>query len=57
MICIPAEIKIDNKSIIAQMERVTEAQRVFENEMYKLRQLMMNTQVEEKRDSEESPKS
>ncbi len=51
MICIPADIKVDDKSIIAQMERVTEAQRVFENEMDKLRSLLMKTQVKEKGDS------
>jgi hypothetical protein len=51
MICIPADIKVDDKSIIAQMERVTEAQRVLENEMSKLRGLLMNTQVKEKGDS------
>ena len=56
MICIPADIKIDDKSIIAQIDRVMEAQREFESETYKLRQLLMNTQVKEKRDSEESPK-
>lgn len=51
MICIPADIKADDKSIIAQMERVTEEQRVLENEMSKLRGLLMNTQVKEKGDS------
>lgn len=54
MICIPADIKVDDKSIIAQIDRVMEAQRVFENETYKLRQLLMNTQVKEKGDFEES---
>lgn len=49
MICIPADIKVDDKSIIAQIDRVIEAQRVFENETYKLRQLLTNTQVKEKR--------
>ena len=51
MICIPAEVKVDDKSIIAQMERVMEAQQVFEDEAYKLRRLLMNTQVKEKGDS------
>lgn len=56
MICVPAEIEIDDKSIIAQMERVTDAQYKLENEMDKLRKMILSTKVKEKRDSEESQK-
>ena len=56
MICIPAEIEIDDKSIIAQMERVSNAQYKLENEMNRLRQLLHATKAKEKGDSEESPK-
>lgn len=56
MVCVPAEVEIDDKSILAQMERVIEAQRKLEDEMYKLRQMLQTTKVKEKRDSEESPK-
>ena len=55
MICVPAEIEIDDKSIIAQMERVTDAQYKLENEMDALRRLIVKTKAKEKRDSEESP--
>lgn len=54
MICVPAEIRIDDKSILAQMERVTNAQRELEKEMDDLRRLIFSTKVKEKRDSEES---
>ncbi|MFG6367815.1 MAG: hypothetical protein K1W16_05220 [Lachnospiraceae bacterium] len=57
MICIPAELKIDDKSVIAQMDRVNNAQHVLENELSDLRHLLMNTQVQEKRDSEEFQKA
>ena len=36
MICVPAEIEIDDESILAQMERVKDAQGELENEMDKL---------------------
>lgn len=52
MICIPAELEIDEKSIIAQMDCVKEAQWVFEDEMNKLRQLLMSTRVKEVKDEE-----
>lgn len=57
LICIPAELKIDDKSVIAQMDRVNNAQHVLENELSDLRHLLMNTQVQEKRDSEEFQKA
>lgn len=56
MICVPAEIEIDDKSILAQMECVTDAQYKLENEMDKLRKMILSTKAKEKRDSEESPK-
>lgn len=56
MICVPAEIEIDDKSILAQMERVTDAQYRLENEMDKLRKMILSTKAKEKRDSEESLK-
>lgn len=40
MICVPVEIEIDDKSILAQMERVTDAQYKLENEMDKLRKMI-----------------
>lgn len=54
MICVPAEIEIDEESIIAQMERVTDAQYKLESEMDKLRKMILSTKVKEKGDSEES---
>ena len=57
MICVPAEIEIDDKSILAQMERVTDAQYKLENEMDKLRKMILSTKAKEKRDSEESLKN
>ncbi len=48
MICVPAEMEIDDKSIIAQMERVKDAQYKLENEMIELRHLLMGTKVKEK---------
>ncbi|WP_155961774.1 hypothetical protein [Dorea sp. AGR2135] len=57
MICVPAEIEIDDKSILAQMERVTDAQYKLENEMDKLRKMILSTKAKEKRDSEESPQN
>ena len=54
MICVPAEIEIDDKSILAQMERVTDAQYKLENEMDKLRKMILSTKVKEKGDSKES---
>lgn len=56
MICIPAEIEIDDKSILTQMERVTNAQYELENEMDKLRKMIFSTKAKEKGDSKESPK-
>lgn len=53
MICIPAEIEIDDESIIAQMERVTDAQGNLENEMDKLRKMIFSAKAREKRDSKE----
>jgi len=55
MICIPAEIEIDDKSILAQMECVTDAQYKLENEMDKLRKMILSTKAKEKGDSKESP--
>lgn len=49
MVCVPAEIEIDDKSIIAQMERVRDAQFELEREMDKLRRLLMGTKVKERR--------
>ena len=49
MICIPAEVEIDDNSIIAQMERVKEAQLKLENEMDKLRRMFVTTSVRERR--------
>lgn len=56
MICIPAEIEIDDKSILVQMECVTDAQYKLENEMDKLRKMILSTRAKERRDSKESPK-
>ena len=53
MICIPAEIEIDDMSILAQMDRVKDAQYKLEEEMSKLRKLFFSTKAKEKRDSEE----
>lgn len=48
MICIPAELHVQDKSIIAQMEKVKEAQRVCRDEMFELEKLLVNTKVMEK---------
>lgn len=56
MICLPAEMQIDEESIIAQMDRVEEAQRKYESELNKLRRMFYGVRVREKRDYEESPK-
>lgn len=48
MICVPAEIEIDDKGILAQMERVTDAQYKLENEMDKLRKMILSTKAKEK---------
>lgn len=50
MICVPAEIEIDDKSILAQMERVTDAQYKLENEMDKLRKMILSTKAKEKKE-------
>ncbi len=54
MIYITADIEIDDKSILAQMEHVKDAQCKLENEMDKLRKLIFSAKAKEKRDSEES---
>lgn len=50
MICVPAEIEIDDKSILAQMECVTDAQYKLENEMDKLRKMILSTKAKEKKE-------
>ena len=55
MLCIPAELEIDNESIVLQMQRVREAGWKLEEEMTKLRHLIDGTKVKEKGDSAESP--
>lgn len=55
MLCVPAEIEIDNESIVLQMQKVREAGWKLEEEMSKLRHLIDGTKVKEKGDSEESP--
>lgn len=55
MLCVPAEIEIDNESIVLQMQKVREAGWKLEEEMSKLRRLIDGTKVKEKGDSEESP--
>lgn len=42
------EFEIDDKSILAQMERVTDAQYKLENEMDELRKMILSTKVKEK---------
>ena len=56
LICIPAEVEIDDKSLIAQMQKVTYAQTKLENELSELRRLIFSTKVREKGDSKESPR-
>lgn len=48
MICVPAEIEIDDESILAQMERVKDAQGELENEMDKLRRMILSAKAKEK---------
>ena len=48
MICIPAEIEIDDTSIIAQMDRVKDAQYKLEEEMSKLRKLFFQRKQKKK---------
>jgi len=48
MICVPAEFQVDDASIIAQMQRVTEAMGKLDNEMWKLRTMINTTKVKEK---------
>ena len=56
MIYLQAEVEIDEKSILAQMERTEKARRELEREMDKLRNLLQSVKTKEKRDPEESPK-
>ena len=56
MICIPAEVEIDDKSLIAQMQKVIDAQAKLENELSELRRLIFNSKVKEKRDLKETPR-
>ncbi|MCI9559364.1 MAG: hypothetical protein HFG52_08970 [Lachnospiraceae bacterium] len=56
MICIPAEVEIDDKSLIAQMQKVIDAQAKLENELSELRRLIFNSKVKEKGDLKESPR-
>ena len=48
MLCVPAEIEIDNESIVLQMQKVREAGWKLEEEMSKLRHMIDGTQVREK---------
>ena len=48
MICVPAEIEINEASILAQMDRVKDAQDKLENEMSKLRRMFYGVEVKEK---------
>lgn len=56
MIYIPAEVEIDDKSLIAQMQKVIDAQAKLENELSELRRLIFNSKVKEKGDLKESPR-
>jgi len=56
LICIPAEVEIDDKSLIAQMQKVIDAQAKLENELSELRRLIFNSKVKEKGDLKESPR-
>lgn len=48
MICVPAEIEINEASILAQMDRVKDAQDKLENEMSTLRRMFYGVEVKEK---------
>lgn len=48
LLCVPAEIEIDNESIVLQMQKVREAGWKLEEEMSKLRHMIDGTQVREK---------
>lgn len=48
MVCIPAEVEIDDESLIAQMQRIVDEQRKLEYEMGKLREMIFATRVREK---------
>ncbi len=51
-----AEIELDEKGILAQIERTRKAQSKLDNELYELGKMLGKALLKEKRDSEESPK-
>lgn len=55
MLCVPAEIEIDNESIVLQMQKVREAGWKLEEEMSKLRHMIDGTKVREKGIQQGSP--
>ena len=55
LLCVPAEIEIDNESIVLQMQKVREAGWKLEEEMNKLRHMIDGTQVREKGIRQGSP--
>lgn len=50
-----ARIEIDGNGLMKQMERVEKAQRNLEEEMDKLREMLWQAKIKEKRSSEEPP--
>lgn len=50
-----AEIEVNEKGILAAVERVRKAQTVFNNALYELEKELQKTSLKEKWDSEESP--
>lgn len=51
-----AEVELDEKGILAQIERTRKAQSKLNDELYELGQMLQRTSIKEKRDSAESPK-
>ena len=49
-----AEIELDEKGILAQIERTRKAQSKLDNELCELRRMLEKASIKEKRDSEES---
>ncbi len=52
-----AQVEVDENGIIAQMQRVIDAQKVFEDELSELRRVLWKGKLKEKGSSEEPPKT
>ncbi len=51
-----AKIELDEKGILAQIEKVNKAKRKLDDELCELESMMQKVSIKEQGDSEESPK-